>query len=252
MNSFQGTSPTQNMAGQNFGGQGVNNYQQQPISQPAWTNSYNAQPNYNQAPQNNSNVKFIILGVIIVVAIIAIALAFNLNFGNKNSNQPNTNSNNASSYKVKFKGFTFKIPSNLVYETQTNAVVISDEEGTWSTCLEVAEGSFEQVLSNKSKLQSVYQQQGYTASSAIEKAIGGVSFITIELSKSGENGLLGIAKANSMYVFGVTAFNLDNEFDYNLLKNVSSVLSSAEYTGDTANIKPFDNFDLSDISELAK
>lgn len=236
--------------------QPMNNYSQPAMQQPSWTSGYNAQP-INQTPKN-SNTKFIIIGIIVAVAIVGIIVAISAFGGNKSNNSGTNNggssvvNNSNSSYTVKFNGFTFKIPTNLVYETQSDAVLLGDEEGTWAAYIEVIEGSYSQMLSKKSQLQSVYQSMGYTSSAAVEKTIGGMPFITLEISKSGTNALLGLAKANSMNLFGITAYNVENEYDYKLLETVSSILSTAEYSGATNNMSVFEKPDMSGIAELAK
>lgn len=241
---------------QNVSQQPMNNYSQPAMQQPSWTSGYNAQP-INQAPKN-SNTKFIIIGIIVAVAIVGIIVAISAFGGNKSNNSGTNNggssvvNNSNSSYTVKFNGFTFKIPTNLVYETQSDAVLLGDEEGTWAAYIEVIEGSYSQMLSKKSQLQSVYQSMGYTSSAAVEKTIGGMPFITLEISKSGTNALLGLAKANSMNLFGITAYNVENEYDYKLLETVSSILSTAEYSGATNNMSVFEKPDMSGIAELAK
>lgn len=236
--------------------QPMSNYNGPAMQQPSWTSGYNAQP-INQAPKN-SNTKFIIIGIIVAVAIVGIIVAISAFGGNKSNNSGTNNggssvvNNSNSSYTVKFNGFTFKIPTNLVYETQSDAVLLGDEEGTWAAYIEVIEGSYSQMLSKKSQLQSVYQSMGYTSSAAVEKTIGGMPFITLEISKSGTNALLGLAKANSMNLFGITAYNVENEYDYKLLETVSSILSTAEYSGATNNMSVFEKPDMSGIAELAK
>lgn len=231
-------------------------YRQSNTQQLSWKNGYNAQQ-INQVPKNN-NTKFIIIGIIIAVAIVGIIIAISSFNDNKSNNSENNNdsstviNNSKSSYTVKFKGFTFKIPTNLVYETQSDSILLGDEEGTWAAYIEVVEGSYSQMLSKKSQLQSIYQSMGYTSSVAVEKTIGGMSFITLEISKSGTNALLGLAKANSMNLFGITTYNIDNEYDYKLLETISSILSSAEYIGGTNNISGFEKPDISKIAELAK
>ena len=236
--------------------QPMNNYSQPAMQQPSWTSGYNAQP-INQTPKN-SNTKFIIIGIIVAVAIVGIIIAISAFGGNKSNNSGTNNggssvfNNSNSSYTVKFNEFTFKIPTNLVYETQSDAIVLGDEEGTWAATIEVIEGSYSQMLSKKSQLQSLYQSMGYTSNAAVEKTIGGMSFITLELSKSGTNALLGLAKANSMNLFGITAYNVENEYDYKLLETVSSILSTAEYSGATNNMSVFEKPDMSGIAELAK
>lgn len=242
-----------NMQQQSMSQQSMNNYSQPAIQQPSWTSGYNAQP-IRQTPKN-SNAKFIIIGIIAAIAIVGIIVAISAVGGNKLNNSGGGSSvinNSNSSYTVKFNGFTFKIPTNLVYETQSDSIILGDEDGTWAACIEVCKGYYSKVLSNKGELQGRYQSIGYTSSAAVEKTIGGMSFITLELSKDGTNSLFGITKANSMNLFGVTAYNIDNEYDYTLLEKISSILSTAEYNDDTNNISIFEKPDMSGIADLAK
>lgn len=243
--------PTPNM----IGGQPRNNYQQQ-----RWTNGYNIQPNYNQTPQkNNGNTKFIILGVVIVVAIIALVFIVSMfTGGNENSGLSGSNPNNPAnvssntSYKVNFKGFTFSIPDNLIYEEDNGVLLIGDEAGTWMTQIELEQGNFSQLKANKGQLQSVMQQNGFTASVASEKNLGGVDYITLEITASGQKAIAALAKANSMYFIGVTAMNQDNEFDYSLLETIAPIIKSASYSGSTNNMEINTSLNMSGVAELAK
>ncbi len=245
-----------NMPQPDMSQQPMNNYNQAPMPQPEWTNGYNPQP-MNQAPKNNS-IMFIIIGIIIVIAIVCAVVGFNV-FGDKKSDSSesskettSTTNDSNSNYTVKFNGFTFKIPTNLVYEIQSNSLLIGDEDGTWVTDIEIVDGSYNNALTNKNQLQTTYQSMGFTASAAVEKTIGGMPFITLELSKSGTNILVGVTKATSMNLFGILASTSDNEFDYKLLEKVSSILKSAEYSDTTNNISTAEKPDMSKISELAK
>jgi len=238
-----------------MGGQPMNQQQ-------SWQNSYNTTPVYNQMPQKgNGNGKFIIIGIIIAVAIFAgiiVVGMFSGDEGSSNSGLSNIGNNNSSSqvskstYNVKFKGFTFSIPDNLVYEEDNGTLLIGDEMGTWVTQIELEQGNFSQLQANKSQLQSVMQQSGFTSSIAQEKTLGGVNFITLEISSSGTNAIAALAKANSMYFIGITAFNQDNEFDYSLLERIAPIISSVSYSGETNNIESNTKLDMSGISGLAK
>ncbi len=55
--------------------------------------------------------------------------------GNTNSGIAQTG--NKGSYKVSFKGFSFNIPDNLVYEEDSGILMIGDEEGTWVAQIEI-------------------------------------------------------------------------------------------------------------------
>ena len=254
MNSYnQGVMPEQNVPEQP-----TSIYSQNASQETNWKSGYNSSP---VTPSTkNSNVKFIIIGIVVAIIIFGIFVIIGVLGGNKSNNSgTNTggtsvvnNNSKKSNYTVKFGGFTFKIPTNLVYETKDDSILLGDEEGTWATYIEIIEGSYSQMLSKKGQLQSAYQSMGFTSSVAVEKTIGGMSFITLEISKGGTNALVGLVKANSMNIFGVTAYNANNEFDYNLLETVSSILSNAEFGDTTNNISVFEKPNINGIAELAK
>ena len=260
VNNISAQNPSATLGSQNMQGYSqpgvMNQSNVQPSTQygqQSWTNGYNLQST--SQIQKNSNTKFIIIGIVVVLAIVGIVVAISAFSGNKTNNSGINNGGSSaanSSYTVKFNGFTFKIPTNLVYEVEEDCIALGDEEGTWTAFIEVSEGSYSQLLSNKSQIQSVYQADGFISSVAAEKTIGGMSFITIELSKDGTNSILGWSKANSMNLFSIVAYNINNEYDYKLLEKVSSILKSAEYTGTTNNISTFEKVDMNRIAELAK
>ena len=239
-----------------MGEQPMNNYQQPTYG---YMNSYNPQPMYNK-PQKSNNTKFILIGVGVAVVVAVVAILIFLLGGKNNDSNGNYSDindggstiNNKSTYTVNFKGFTFKIPTDLVYETQADSILLSDEDGTWASYIEVVEGSYNQLLSNKNQLQGIYQQQGFTSSAAVTKTVGGLDFITLEISKGGQNALLGIAKANSMNMFGITAYTQANDFDYDLLETVSGILKTAEFNNESNNMSGFEKVDMSEISGLAQ
>lgn len=209
------------------------------------------QQNYNQ-PMNkpSGNGKYIAIGIAIVVGIIAIIAVISMAM-NKNNNSLIGGS--SANYKVSFKGFTFEIPDNFIYEEGDGILKIGNEEGTWAAILELEKGSFSQLKANKNQLQAVMQQSGYTASIASEKKLGGVEFITLEVSMSGQNAIAALTKANSMYFIGVTAVNQDNEFDYKLLETIAPIVKSAKYSGNTTNnISGNSKIDINAIAGLAQ
>lgn len=233
------------------------NVQTQPINENSspngWQNSYNPTPNFQ--PQNtNNNGKYILIGIIAVVALFAGFFIFNSsNNDGGNGGGSNYTGGTTKSYKVNFKGFTFTIPDNLVYEQDGSVLLIGDEAGTWVTQLEVEEGSFAQLKSNKNQLPSLMQQNGYTCAAALEKSLGGVDYITMEVTASGQNFIAALAKANAMYFVGITAVNRNNSFDYKLLETIAPIINSAESSSmGTNNMSPNVTVDMSGFSELAK
>lgn len=244
--------------------QSVNNGMSgQPMNQqPVWLNGYNSQPIYNPIPEkNNGNTKFIIIGIIIVVAIFAGMVAVTMlsedddysNNGSSNvgnNNVPSQVSNSA--YSVKINGFTFNIPDDLEYEEDDGTLLIGDQMGTWVAAIQLEKGNFSQLQANKSKLQGALQKTGVTSSVAQEKTLGGVNFITLEVSVSGKNALTALAKADSMYFMCITLVNQDNEFDYSLLEKIAPIVSSVSYSGESYNIESNTKLDMSGILDLAK
>lgn len=249
-NDMNHVAPTNNMSSST--GQPMNNNMN---NEPAWGNGYNSSPTYNQMPQkNNGNTKFIIIGIVIAFAIFAgIIIVGMLNGKENDSNLGFGGNTSKSTYNVKFKGFTFSIPEDYIYEeADDETLLIGDELGTWVVQIELVEGSFAQLQTNKSQLQSALQKNGFTSSIAEEKTIGGVDFITLEISESGTNAIVALARANSMYFLCAIAFNQDNDFDYSLLEKIAPVVSSASYTGETTNMESNTKIDMTSIAGLAK
>lgn len=239
---------------------------QQPMNQnygQSMQQTYGNPINYNHPPQKVNTAKYVVFAVLGVVAIIAIVVVIVIVIfaGNNDSSYSDGGYNNSditqtggskSTYKVSFKGFSLDIPDNLVYEEDSGVLMIGDEEGTWVAQIEIEQGSFAQIKANKSQLQTMMQQSGYTSSIAQEKTLGGVEFITMEISVSGQNAIAALTKANSMYFMGVTAMNLDNEFDYSLLETIAPIISSASYSGATSNMEIGTKLDMNKIAEIAK
>ena len=225
-------------------------------------NGYYSTPNYQQQKPNKSNNTSTYVIIAVAIAIIAVGAIFGTRLlSNKNNNNSNNNNSSGgsevinkqqSTYTVKFKGFTFKIPTNLIYQNNETALVVGDEASTWQTAIEVVSGSYSQLATNKSNLIPAYQQIGFSANNVNQKTYGGLDFITIELSKGGTNALLAFTKANSMNIFGATTYNLNNNFDYNKITEIAKILSTAEYIGETNNITETIKVDLEPVKELLK
>lgn len=234
----------------------MNQQTKQNYNQHAWTNGYN-NPNYQQSKSNGS-LKYVKIGVVIIVAIFVVFILVsmlnnkdNTYSGGSSGGSRITNASNKT-YKVNFKGFIFSIPDNLVYEEKNDMLYVGDEEGTCLTQLELELGSFAQLKSNKSQLSSLMQQNGYTCSTAAEKTFEGVEFITMEIAYGGEKAIAALAKANSMYFIGITAFNKDNDIDLKLLETIAPIINSVEQTSALNSIAPNNSFDFSAFSDLAK
>ena len=259
---YQQTNQSNMMQAQQMNNQ---QYQQQNYtnnSQINWNDGYKTMQN--QQPPSNNNLKYVLIGIAIVVVLsifffIANALKGNSNdsgyIGNSGSNTPQplpTNTTNRP-YKVRFKGFNFTIPGDLVCEEDNGILLIGDEAGTWMAQFEIGKGSFSQLKSNKNQLQTIMQQNGYNCTAAVEKTLGGVEFITMEATLSGQKIIMALTKANAAYFMGVTAINRDNEIDYKILETVAPIISSAESisTG-TNNLSVNTKIDMNGFAGLAQ
>ena len=156
-----------------------------------------------------------------------------------NVNYPNGQvGNNVSFYKVKYNNFTLSIPDNMQYYLNTDCLSIANEEETWIAQLYITEGSFTNLKSRISSLQSYFIQEGFTVVKNTElKNINGQEVITTGLSKQQENGLLSYHRLNSMYVGASIIYTKTNELDYDVLNKISSIIASAKFEQESTNIK---------------
>lgn len=250
--SNTGTSNVTNNVANSTGNESLSN------PQSTW-NQGNQSSGYRAMPNNNgNNVKYIVLGIVVVAIIVALIFVCYFVFGNSSSkkadnpDQDVVQTSNKSSYKVNFKGFTFSIPDDLIYQINGDVLFIGDELGTWMAQLEIEQGSFARLQENINQLQPILQQSGYTVSAAEEKTLGGLAYITLEISASGQNAIAALSKVNSMYFAAITAFNLDNEFDYSILETIAPIINSAEFSEATTNMETSTNIDMSGILPFAQ
>lgn len=222
----------------------------------------------NQQVNVKKNDKIFLIGGIALIAIIVLVVVMVIapKFLGKSKNDSNNSTSkttttpapspmtSTSFYKVNFEDFTFKIPDNIVYEVNGDELLLSDEDGTWVTEVYVMQGSFNQIKNNKSRLQSYFQSNGFSSKAAEVKNISGTEFVTVELASGGISAIGAYAKLNSMYSVWTVTYDQDNGYDYNILKNVASVISSATYNDVSSSIKPEDkfSFNMNEISSLAQ
>ncbi len=220
-------------------------------SQPSLSGDYNS--NMKKKNTSSNNLIFIIIGVVVVLVVfVIIGLTSSKMYSNNKKSNDNNSVSQKNYYKVNFKNFQFSIPDDLVYEVQNDYLLIGDAEGTWVADLELGQGSFSQIKSKKNQLATLLKQSGFKSSSdVIEKTINGLDYVLMEGSMSGQNLIVGYTKINSMYFAAVSAYNLDNEFDYSILEKVSTIINSASYSESTSNMST-PNIDLMSVKELTK
>ena len=215
-------------------------------------NSFNPSNSF-QPKKSNFAIKLIFIGLAVVIVGLIAFLAVSL-LGNKSgSNGTNVSQSTTKTYKVNYDNFTFSVPDNLVYDIRNDLLYIGDEDGTWMVQFEIVEGSFSQLVANKSLLQQTFQQSGYSVTPAVEKKLAGVDYITLEVGVDGQNMLAACARLNAMYLVGLSVYNVDNDFDYSVLEKMASIINSAEQSSSsTNNLSINKKFDFNLVSDLAK
>lgn len=240
-------------------GQAYSNTQdniQQPINnqqmnysntQSSWSNSYNS-VDYNQQKPNNKK-KLIIIGAIVLVVVILVVVLI-LVFTNKDNDGGAIG--NVSTYTVNYSDFELSIPDNLLFEYSDGSLLLADQEETWVARMDIIEGTYSQLQSNVNRIQATLQQQGLNSTNIKEQNLGGVDYITMELSYQGQNEIAGFTSINSMYIAVIEAYSVDNDFNFDILEQIAPVISSAKYNAGTNNISINSTLDLDAIGQLAK
>lgn len=263
--------------------QQINNNAQRPNTQ-----NY-GQPNmYGQQYGNNGGNGSVVKTCIIIVIIVAILAAVGfviysiVSAVNKNNNRSDITNNptsistpsttqtsnndygttttsstqrNASTYKVNYGGFKLYIPDDLIYQMDAtnDAINIGDALSTWVAQMSIQQLPFQQLKQNKSYLSSYFSEYlssyNATVSNATVENIDGIEFIIMELKVAGTNELMGLAQLNSMYTACLEVANENNDFDRNVLKNLTSIIRTAEFSGDSKNLEVKGNIKTTDINK---
>ena len=229
---------------------------QQMYQQPMNTQSNNYQPSYQQQKNNNNNaIKFVLIGVgvLVVIALIIFAISNFSNKSNVGSNVGNEGGNiaasSSSTYTVKNGEFTYKIPTDLVYQVQGDTLYISDEKGTWVSMVAMMQGAFSQLT--EANITANLQSAGYNVINSYSKKFNGIDFLISEINYQGTNELLAYAKATSMHIIGLEIVNQANEIDTNLLEKLAPIVNTIEHTGSGNNITT-GGLDIKGIAGLAQ
>ncbi len=162
---------------------------------------------------------------------------------------------NSSTYKVNYGGFKLYIPDDLIYQMDAtnDALNIGDALSTWVAQMSIQQLPFQQLKQNKSYLSSYFSEYlssyNATVSNATVENIDGIEFIIMELKVAGTNELMGLAQLNSMYTACFEVANENNDFDRNVLKNLTSIIRTAEFSGDSKNLEVKGNIKTTDINK---
>lgn len=159
----------------------------------------------------------------------------------------------SNSYKVSYAGFKLYIPDTLIYEMDysDDVINIGDAESTWIAQFGIKKGSFQKFKQNRNSLKSYLMQEfsGVTASNPTVETIDGVEYVLLECNISGTNMIIGYAELNSMYTALFEIMNENNDFDRSTIKNLSAIISNAEYAGDSTYMKTNEDIKITGIDK---
>ena len=162
----------------------------------------------------------------------------------------------SNSYKVSFNGFKLYIPDKLTYEVDyiNDAINIGDTDSTWVAQLGIGDFSYKEMKQKRNYISTMVAQQysGVTVSNVTVEKIDGVEYLLVEVNMYGINTLIGYAELNSMNTAVVAIVNENNDFDRSVLKNISPIISNAEYTGTSSYMKSNENIKLDVLKKAAE
>ena len=161
----------------------------------------------------------------------------------------------ASSYKVSFEGFNLYIPDNLVYQVNTTqkALNIGNSPSTWVAQIGIMNKPYQIVKQNRNYLSNYFLKSfasyNPTVTNTTVETVDGIEYVLMEVSVAGTKELIGFAQLNSMYTICFEIRNENNDFDRNTLKNLTSIIRTAEYSGTVKNLEVNEKIKASDISK---
>lgn len=266
----------------NIKNEGMNYNYERPMNQQSNGQNY-GNPNiyseqYGNSKSSGSAVKTCVIIVIIVAILAAVGFVVYsvVSALNKNNNTPVSsgtptqsttpsdnsgsvsqvaNTQKSSTYKVNYAGFKLYIPDDLIYEfdTTNDAINIGDALSSWVAQLSIQKLPFQQLKQNKSYLSSYFTEYlaSYNAkvSNATVETIDGVEFILMEIDLAGTHELMAVSGLNSMYAACLEVANENNDYDRDVLKNITPILKTAEYDGETRNLETNGKIKTTDINK---
>lgn len=170
------------------------------------------------------------------------------------SNNSNTVNNQYSSYKVNFDGFNLYIPNDLIYQIDyvNDMLNIGDVNQTWINEFGISKGSYQAIKQNKELLVTTLTQtlgeNSVIGTPNIEN-IGGIEYITLECVYNGINVLIAYAGLNSMYTASSVIYNEDNNYNREYLNIMSSIISTAQYVGESQYLEVDETINLNKIKD---
>jgi len=192
--------------------------------------------NNENVKNNNKNKVIILVSALVLILIVVLGFIFVPKLLKKDNDAIVSEG-----YKINFDEFTFNISDDLTYSINDNKLAIADKNITWRLEMVIVEASYNQLKENMSQLQNYFQKNGFMSKPAEIKNLDGVEYLTIELSSDGTNLLGAYTKMTANKTAWVIAYDQDNEFNYDILTKLSSIISNATFS------ESIDNFQNDEI-----
>ena len=201
------------------------------------------------APQPKKNK--MVIYIIIAVVLIAAATFGGICLGKKSKTKDNDTpiaANTKNTYKVKLDNYTLKIPNDIIHEyNYDGSLIIGDEDVSWAVMLSILDITYSVIKNNETMLKTNLE---YTYGSPVniqEKEINGVNFIIFEVEINGEKCLLAFSQLDISHVMTSIIGTEEDEYGYKILKKVTPIIKSAEYTPNSNNMLPSTDLNISDL-----
>lgn len=249
-NGFNNVNNNQNMMN-NMASQSIN-YSNPNVNQMGMANQNMLNQNQQSSDDKNKQI-MLIAGVAVAVIVIVFGVFLvtkSLSNSKKDDNAGNNNGSNntpisskaSSYYKVKFNGFIFNIPDDMLYDVTSNELSIGDEDDTWAATLAVNAYSFSSVKGKMNELHGNLQNAGFNVKPATLKTANNVEFITLEAESEGVKFLLAYTKLGSAYTASLAIINSEGTIDYSILDKIAPVTSTAVLNSSSNSISVSDKF----------
>lgn len=182
-------------------------------------------------PKENNKKKMVIIGIVLVLVVILGVIVGIKIFGSKDNTDNNTNNqiNENQTTQVDFNGYTFIIPETINYKIDNNLLTLTVKDNRWAVSVGMLESNYTNLKKNKDVIQNNFQSKGYKVSKSDIKIYEEIEYLTYELTSSNsQNVLAAYTKLNDNTVLYLSAGSNLNKFDYEILKEITPIISSVE------------------------
>lgn len=193
---------------------------------------------------NKNNVILIIVLFLIIIIINVIGLLIIEN--NVNKNLENKNIETKTDYTIKYNSYSFTIPLTLQHEINNSDFLISNKVNNWTASLNIISNDYETLYKNREKIEKNLSDKQIEISNILERTYAGTTYITIEITYGSESALLAISNLSGGNSIMFIIQNEENDYDYDVLVELSPVVKSASYFGESNN-QVTNNFNKQDI-----